>query len=160
MSPAPLNLTQPKSMFAEDNLLSDKLNDFQNRYARYIRCQDNATADTVNPSCSPSDSFVNVQRSYQSLLTTMQDMDHMLTTQPRDGTTPEKSAEQGDEILHTYQAIREQRKQLDLMLQRLYSEKQSSPETSAEQLKQSMFANTLWVILASCLVWYAVVEMN
>jgi len=84
----------------------------------------------------------------------------MLTTQPRDGTTPEKSAEHGDEILQTYQAIREQRKQLDLMLQRLYSEKQSSPETSAEQLKQSMFANTLWVILASCLVWYAVVEMN
>jgi hypothetical protein len=147
-------------MFVEDNLLSDKLNDFQNRYARYIRCQDDRTADTVNPSCSPSDSFVNVQRSYQSLLTTMQDIDHMLTTQPRDGTTNEKSEEDGDEMLRMYQTIRQQRKEMDLMLQKLYSEKQSSPETSAEQLKQSMFANTLWVILASCLVWYAVVEMK
>jgi len=160
-SPAPPSLIMPESMFRQDNEISDKLNDFHNRYTRFIRCQDEDTAKHVrNPSCTSSDNFINVQRSYQSLLTSIQTMETALsTTQVTNGTTNDKSEQDEEEILRTYAAIREQRKQLDQALERLYSERKAGPESSEQQLKQSMYANTLWVILASCLIWYAVVEM-
>jgi hypothetical protein len=152
----------PDSMFRKDNEISDKLNDFQNRYTRFIRCQDESTSGFVHPQCNAtSDTFVNVQRSYQSLLTSMNDMEKALsTTQITNGTTNQQSAEDEEEILRTYAAIREQRKRLDQTLERLYSQRKAGPGSSEEQLKQSMYANTLWVILASCLIWYAVVEMR
>lgn len=81
------------------------------------------------------------------------------TSQATNGTTNTKSDQDEEEILRTYASIREQRKQLDLALERLYSENKAGPESSREQLKKSMYANTLWIILASCLIWYAVVEM-
>lgn len=147
-------------MFKQDNEISDKLNDFQNRYARFIRCQDDNTAALVHPQCTNSDSFVNVQRSYQSLLTSIHSMETALSTsQVTNGTTNTKSDQDEEEILRTYASIREQRKQLDLALERLYSENKAGPGSSQEQLKKSMYANTLWIILASCLIWYAVVEM-
>lgn len=160
-APPPPSLTMPDSMFRQDNEISDKLNDFHHRYTRFIRCQDEDTAKHVrNPHCNSSDNFVNVQRSYQSLLSSIQGMETALsTTQVTNGTTNEQSAQDEDEILRTYAAIREQRKQLDQALERLYSERKAGPGSSEEQLKQSMYANTLWVILASCLIWYAVVEM-
>ena len=159
-SPAPPSLIMPDSMFRKDNEISDKLNDFHNRYTRFIRCQDKNTGLHVNPSCNSSDNFVNVQRSYQSLLTSIQGMETSLsTTQVTNGTTNEQSEQDEAEILSTYASIREQRKRLDQALERLYSERKAGPGSSEEQLKQSMYANTLWVILASCLIWYAVVEM-
>ena len=86
-------------------------------------------------------------------------MEQTFATQKAEGTTPEKSDQDATDILLTYQAIREQRKKMDELLERLYREKKAGPASSEEHLKQSMFANTLWVILASCLIWYAVVEM-
>jgi len=161
-SPGPPSLIRPDSVFRKDNLLSDKLNDFQSRYARFLRCQDVQTATTVhNPPCNSSDSFINVQRSYQSLLTTMSDLEHSLsTTQVLTGTTNEQSAKDEEDILQLYASVRAQRKQLDQTLERLYSEKKTGPESSEQQLKQTIYANTIWIILASCLIWYAVVEMH
>jgi hypothetical protein len=138
--------------------LSDKLNDFQSRYARYIRCQD--SPDGANPPCNNNDSFINVQRSYQSLLSTIQDISTNIATQELLGTTTEQSQLDESEILHSYEKIRQQRKQLDEVLMRLYSEQNVGPESSESQLKKTMYANTMWIILASCLIWYAVVEMK
>jgi hypothetical protein len=158
---APPSLIDPKSMFAKNNEISDKLNDFQTRYTRFIRCQDENTAPFVHPECTSSDSFINVQRSYQSLLTSIEDMQTSVTkTQVLSGTTNEETDRQEEDILATYAKIREQRKQLDMALERMYSENKAGPGSSKDQLQRSMYANTLWVILASCLVWYVVVEMK
>ena len=81
-------------------------------------------------------------------------------TQVLSGTTNEESDRQEEDILATYAKIREQRKQLDMALERMYSENKAGPGSSKDQLQRSMYANTLWVILASCLVWYVVVEMK
>jgi len=157
-SPPP-SLTTPNSMFDKDNLLSDRLNDFQTRYSRFIRCQDDP-AYAMQPACNADDSFINVQRSYQSLLSTISDVSNTLATQEMLGTTNQKSKREEKDILHTYASIREQRKKLDEMLERLYSQQNAGPGSSEYQLKQTMYANTLWIILASCLIWYAVVEMK
>jgi hypothetical protein len=157
----PPSLIDPNSMFDKNNEISDKLNDFQTRYTRFIRCQDENTAKFVTPECTSSDSFINVQRSYQSLLTSIEDMQTSVSkTQVLSGTTNEESDTQRDDIFATYAKIREQRKQLNLALERLYSENNAGPGSSQDQLRRSMYANTLWVILASCLVWYVVVEMK
>jgi hypothetical protein len=148
------SLTTPTNVFASDNLLSNKLNDFQSRYARFVRCEDGS-----GEQCTKDDTFVNVQRSYQSLLTTINDLEHSLDTQVQDGVTPEENADDHEDILQTYAALRAQRQQMDLLMARLYSENKAGPGSSQEQLKQAMFANTLWIILASCLIWYAIVEM-
>jgi len=162
MSTSPIpSLTTPTSIFKQNDLISDRLNDFQNRYARFIRCQDgNLAQDDVRPECNSSDTFINVQRSYQSLLSSIQTLDKNIPLQKMDGTTNETSTKDHDDILQTYSQIRAQRKQLDDALQRLYSENNMSSGSSVQQLKQSMYANTLWVIFASCLIWYAVVEMK
>ena len=154
-----VSLTIPVDMFEKDNILSDKLNDFQTRYSRFVRCQDDAVASSVNPSCTANDSFVNVQKSYVSLLSTIQDISNSLVNQALLGTNPEESNEDQDDIMGTYAEIRKQRKHLDEVLDRLYREQKGSSESSEYQLKQSMYANTLWIILASCFIWYAVVEM-
>lgn len=149
----PPSLTRPTDLFAADNVLSDKLNDFQSRYARFIRCED--TPDI----CTESDTFVNVQRSYQSLLTTITNLEQSLETQTLDGVSPEKNANDDEEILQIYAALRAQRQQMDLLMKKLHSESTGGSASSQEQLKQAMYANTLWIILASCLIWYAIVEM-
>ena len=159
-SPSPPSLTKPADVFDHDNILSDKLNDFQTRYSRFIRCQDELSASSMHPACTSIDNFINVQKSYQSLLSTIQDVSNTLVTQELVGTTNEESAENHDDILDTYARIREQRLHMDNILARLYSEKNDGPASSEKQIKQAMYANTLWVILASCLIWYAVVEMK
>lgn len=157
---APPSLTKPIDLFEQDNILSDKLNDFHTRYSRFIRCQDETSAATMQPACSSLDNFINVQKSYTSLLSTIQDVSNTLVRQELLGTTSEQNEDNHDDILATYAAIREQRLQMDNVLARLYSEKKAGPASSEKQLKQAMYANTLWVILASCLIWYAVVEMK
>lgn len=157
---SPPSLKEPVDLFEQDNILSDKLNDFNTRYSRFIRCQDVSASQTMYPACNKFDTFINVQKSYQSLLSTIHDISNTLVSQELLGTTTEESAENQDDILSTYAAIREQRLQMDNILARLYSEQKAGPASSEKQVKQAMYANTLWVILASCLIWYAIVEMK
>ena len=75
------------------------------------------------------------------------------------GLTNKDYEESKTEMKDTYDEIRDLRKKLDLKLEALYNEQKNGRESSTAQLDSTIYANTLWTILATCLLYYILVEM-
>ncbi len=159
--PHPMSLTDPSNIFQLQNAISNNLNGFETTYSRYMRCQD---PNILEPDCDVNgrDSFTSLQRAYTSLLTSMKDMDaamkNQIHTDPNSKTNQEfeKNAK---EIPTDYESIVQFRNNLDRQLQLLYLQMEKTTDTSASDLIRTKYMNTLWIILATCLLYYIFVEL-
>lgn len=156
----PISLTDPSNIFLLQGKVTNSINDFENTYSRYLRCQDLTSAPNVSPPCNTDDDFNNLHRVYRSLLDSIKDLDHSFDGQSNlDAITPEQYSENINAIQNEYANILTLRAKLDQQLQILNQDRQNAPHNSAKLLESAAFANTLWVILASCLVYYIFIEM-
>jgi hypothetical protein len=158
-----VSLTDPSNVFLLQNQITDKLNTFQTKYSRYLRCQDPRFAQNVNPPCdlNDADSFHNVTHSYNTLLSSISNtraaLDH--NVQSNEIISPPEHDQNEAEVMSYHDEIRELRSKLDAKLNELYAHMDKSVETPQRRLDAAIYANTLWVILASCLVYFVIVKI-
>jgi len=153
---APISLIDPSNIFQKDNVISDRLNQFQIRYARYLQCQDSTFAGSVsNPPCDTItlDSFDNVSMAYQSLSNAIQDVSNSFADQTYKGTSPQQYDASYNELIQQYAEIVALRQQLDNDLLELQKEKNGGPDTSLARFESAVYINTLWIILATFLIY-------
>jgi len=159
----PISLTDPNDLFSMQNSISNHLNKFQLQYGRYLRCQDpNTFTDVKDPPCNVDtiDSFDSLYTSYHSLLDSIRDFSNAIPAQTHlDGITPKQSEENLGKIKNEYADILALRKELDQKLQLLNESRENAENTPTKLLESAAFANTLWAILASCLIYYVVIEL-
>lgn len=159
----PINLTNPSNMFAKQNAVSDNLNNFQTSYARYVRCQDpNTNSQVTDPPCDVNgqDSLYSLNTAYQSLLTSINDLSGSFPGQLKtNAETPLQYQEETEQFPMDYASMIKLRKDLDEQLRELNIQYNGGSGTSVKMLESAAFANTLWIVLASCLVYYIVVEL-
>jgi hypothetical protein len=116
----------------------------------------------VSPACDVdgADSFGNLNAAYRNLLGSIQDLSHSYVTQSNvDAKTPDQYNAATAQLPLDYASVVKLRKQLDEQLQLLYDGMGKGPDTSVHMLESAMFANTIWIILASCLIYYIFVEL-
>jgi hypothetical protein len=146
--------------------------DFENKYARFVRCADPKSSGSVtNPSCNlnTTDSISSLDTSYQNVMVSIGDLNSALgniSNSPSGAITNKmhddiKANITGvtDGAVNMYDQIIALRAKLDNKLEDLYNEQRAGPESSAMKLDATMYANTLWTILASCLLYYVIVEL-
>lgn len=158
----PISLTEPNNIFFMQDRITKSINDFETSYSRYLRCQDLTSAPNVTPPCDTNgaDSFNHLNNVYHSLLESIQHLDHALDKQSNlDAITPEQYSENIGTIQTEYANILVLREKLDRQLQTLNEDRENASYTPARLLESAAFANTLWVILASCLVYYVIVNL-
>jgi hypothetical protein len=159
------NLQAPVNIYDKEGDVMKNVDEFQKKYARFLRCNSSAPglSDSVSPQCNPSedglnrldDAYKNVMYSINSLNNGVGKIDPAISS----CLTNEDYEESKSEMKGTYQEIRDLRKKLDLKLEALYNEQKNGRESSAAQLDSTIYANTLWTILATCLLYYILVEM-
>jgi len=157
----PISLTEPSNIFSLQNAVSNNLNTYQTTYSRYVRCQDpNTNPQVMDPSCNGQDSLTSLNNAYQSLVLSLNDLSGALATQYNtNAETPLQYQIETEKIPIDYAAMIQLRNDLDKQLQELQMQYQGGAGTSTQLLESAMFGNTLWVILASCLVYYIFVEL-
>jgi hypothetical protein len=159
----PINLTDPSSIFILDNKVSDNLNNFQLRYSRYVRCQDSAFSGSVNdPPCDMNggDRYMNLEKSYIDLLSAIRDVSNAYQNQSlSDAVSPPKYDAEYEELIKNYSDVVYTRNGLDEKLKRLYDEYSGGTESAKTALGAAMYANTLWTILATILIYFVFVKL-
>lgn len=164
-NPPTVSLTQPNDMFLKQDAVLNNLNQFGNQYARYLRCQDPNTYSQVSPPCDVDgqDSFGNLTTAYRSLLGSIQDMSGSYRIQSNhdpNAKPPLQYEIDEKQMLENYKKMAQMRNDLDQQLKLLYMNANNNPDTSTRMLESGIYANTLWIILASCLVYYIFVELK
>jgi hypothetical protein len=129
-----------------------------------MRCQDPNVYQQVQPECNVNgqDSFTSLQAAYMSLSMSMKDMDTAIKTQIHtdpDAETNQEFQKNAAEIPTDYESIVRFRNNLDRQLQLLYLQMEKSTNTSESDLISAKYMNTLWIILATCLLYYIFVEL-
>lgn len=161
---APVSLTDPSNIFFMQNTVSNNLNQFQNQYSRYMRCQAASTYNQVqDPPCDVDgqDSFGNLNSAYRSLLSSIQDLSNSYPNQTHlDAKTPEQYQMDAKKLPMDYASIVKMRQDLDEQLKFLYMQMDKGPDTPVKMLESTMYANTMWIILATCLVYYVFIELK
>ena len=159
----PLSLVDPSNVFLYNNDVLNNLNAYETKYSRYVRCQNDALAKNVNPKCDPygSDSYASLEQSYSNLMNSINvETNVILNQSTKDAVSPEVYISKEEDIVNTHKSILALRAKLDAKLQKLYSEHDIDPESAQAQLNSAIYANTLWIILATCLIYYIFVEMR
>jgi hypothetical protein len=159
----PISLTNPTNIFALQNAVSDNLNSYQTSYARYVRCQDpNTNPQVSDPQCDVNgqDSLYSLNTAYQSLLTSINDLSGSFANQIKiNAETPLQYQQESEQFPMDYASMLKLRVELDEQLRELNIQYNGGSGTSVKMLESAAFANTLWIILASCLVYYIVIEL-
>lgn len=158
------SLTNPSNMFQKQDAVLNNLNQFQTQYARYLRCQDPNTYSQVSPPCNVDgqDSFGSLTTAYRSLLTSIHDMSGAYAQQSQNDPNAKPQVQyeiDEQQIVINYNKLVKMRAEMDQQLKLLYQNMNNNPDTSTRMLESGIYANTLWVILASCLVYYIFVEL-
>lgn len=157
------SLIDPSNVFLMNNDVLNNLNAYESKYSRYLRCQNDEFAKNVSPNCEPygSDSYSSLERSYADLLKSMNKVANAIPNQTtKDAVSPNDYKKNNQDIKVTHKELVELRRKLDEKLQNLYNEYDVNPESAQAQLNSAIYANTLWTILATCLLYYIFVEMR
>ena len=159
------SLQKPLNIYNLEGDLIKNLDKFQQKYARFLQCTASApgVANSVSPICDPTNDGINsLDTAYQNVMYSFKALDNGLKKiDPASSSdlTNEEYEQSKRDTNSTYQEILTLRKNLDTKLATLYNEKKNGSESSAAQLDSSIYANTLWTILATCLLYYIIVEM-
>jgi len=151
----PISLTDPSNVFQLDNIVSDRLNQFQTKYSRYLQCQGTSQTSVSDPPCGDQDSFDNVEMAYKSLLGAIRDVSNSFATQKYTGAkTPQQYNDDYAALIQQYAEVRALRAKLDQDLYELQVEKNKGPNTSIARFESAVYINTLWIILATILIYF------
>jgi len=158
-----LSLVDPSNVFLLNNDVLNNLNAYEAKYSRYLRCQSDEFEKNVSPACDPygDDGYASLEKSYANLMDSIDTVTNAIPQQTTKGAVSPTEYKKTDVNLKTtYKDILILRKELDRKLQNLYNEFNANPESSQAQLNSAIYANTLWTILATCLLYYIFVGMN
>jgi hypothetical protein len=161
----PLNMITPNSIYDLESSLMQQVDIFQQKYSRFLRCDDTKYNDLVNPKCHPVEDGLNsLNSSYKNVMFSAGKLKAAL-----DNITPTPNTALGDsnddyiksreDLNNTYEEIKHLRHQLDNRLAVLYNEQEGGKGSSVMNLDSTMYTNTLWTILATCLLYYILVEL-
>jgi hypothetical protein len=159
------NLQTPKNIFDLENKVMKNVDVFQQKYARFLRCSSTQKdiVNNVNPECDPmSDGLNGVDDAYRNVMYSIDELKDGLNRIDKNNGSGMSNAEykkDKDEMMKGYQELIGLRQQLDVKLADLYKQQKLDRESSATQLDSSVYANTLWTILATCLLYYILVEL-
>lgn len=161
-SPATAGLTYPHDVFSMQNKVSDNMNTFQTKYARYVRCQNENTAENVEPPCdlNGDDSFVELSQAYENVFSSLEDMETVYDKQSKTGKDEKTFEANAEEIADLHEQILKVRQSLDDKLR--YIQEQSDTRTAPiyRMLRGRTLINTLLVILLIYLVYTLIFDMN
>lgn len=138
------------------------MNTFQTKYARYVRCQNENTAEKVEPPCdlTGDDSFVELSQAYDNVYSSLEDMETVYDKQSKTGKANATYNANAEEIEDLHAQILEVRQSLDEKLR--YIQEQSDTRTAPiyRMLRGRTLINTLLVILLIYLVYILIFDMN
>lgn len=162
-SPATANLEQPENVFDMQNTVSDNLNKFQNRYARYLRCQNENTADDVSdPPCdlNTTDSFSELTDAYNSLHQSMGSIETVYAGQyKKNGVTNDTYKKNENNLEETYENVTELQEDLDKKLKFIQEQLQNKDNSPQRMLDSRILINTILIITVICILYYAIIEL-
>lgn len=156
-SPETASLEIPKNIFDKQNEVSDELNEFQTQYSRYLRCQNQDTADLVDPPCDLNgrDNFSNLQNAYKNLYSSMDKMTKVYDKQTKiGGKQVEVYNENEEQLDENYDNVLELRNDLDKRLQFLQEYSNSAISPAFRMLNRVNLINLFLVILSFLLIYY------
>lgn len=156
-----LHLTEPKNLFQLQNEVTEKLNDFIEKRQRYFACNDltNNMKDLVNPSCSSSDSFSEVDNAYINLMKTVTNLDEAMKKDKQKNDKAISDVDYKENVVHIDNNIcniNEFRKNLDQQLELFQKDVFQNNEPQL-QLKSSQLIYLISVIAVFCLIYYIIV---
>lgn len=158
----PKSLVNPENIFSMNSEVMHKMKTYEEHYERYMRCQDPKKASNVTPSCDFNgiDSYSILEQAYSDLLDSLNEVSSVLPYQSKENaTTPQDSDKNYENAVRQHKNIVSTRVNLDQRLQNLYNEANMGPESAQQMLNSAIYANTLWTILATCLLYYIFVEL-
>lgn len=161
-SPETASLVFPQNVFEMQNKMSKNLNSFQTHYGRYLRCQNEDTAQNVDPPCDfvGRDSFSELQKAYQNLMDDLNELDDVYKEQSTSNAkTVEVYNENSEQLEENYKELQGKRNKLDKQLKELqeYSEGKLTPELL--QLKSVNIINTLLIIAVFYLIYVLFMDL-
>jgi len=159
----PLSLTTPNNVFALQNKMSNQLNTYQTKYARYMRCNDPKTNNLVtDPSCDldNSDSFSSLTSAYRSLTSTMDELSEIYQKQTTEGAkTPAEYEQDAQLIPIEYKNLIDLRHELDQQLAFLQAQLTTDGGEPTRRLHSVQLINMLLVIVAFSILYYIILGM-
>lgn len=159
----PLNMTESHNVFALQNKMSDQLNTYQTKYARYMRCNSASTNNEVsNPACDldNGDSFSSLTEAYKSLSSTMDELSTIYKNHTTEGSkTPEQYDHDAKLIPDEYKNLLDLRSELDQQLAFLQEQIKTRGGEPARRLDGQFLVNTLLVIVAFSILYYIILGM-
>ena len=162
-SPPTAGLEHPQNIFNKQNQISDNLNKFQVRYARYLRCQNEDTANEVNdPPCDLNtiDNFSELQSAYDALYKSMDSINDAYDGQSNEnGVTNDTYNTNEIQIEKTYENVTEMQENLDAKLKYLQEQLKNQDNSPNLMLESRQIVNTMLIILVMCVVYYAFIEL-
>jgi len=156
-SPETASLEIPENVFDKQNEISDELNEFQTRYSRYLRCQNEDTADLVDPPCDLNgiDNFSNLQNAYKKLYSSMDGMTKVYDKQTKiGGKKVEVYNENEEQLDENYDNVLKLRNDLDNRIRFLQEYSNGAISPSFRMLNRVNLINLLLVILSISLIYY------
>ena len=160
-SPATPGLKKPNNVFNMQNTVSNDLNEVQEKYSRYIRCQNEETAKDVDPPCdlTGSDNFRKLSGAYDQLYSSLDNLNNVYDKQVIDGKDNESYENDQEELEEFYKKTRKLRKELDDKLK--YIQNQSNLNTAPVYRHQQsrVLINTLLIILLVYLVYIIIFDL-
>lgn len=150
-----ISLTNSQNVFALQNAVSDHLNDFQTNYARYVKCSDPSTSGNVNPACGNDDTFQTVTISYYELMDAIHKLNDSYQNQAlTNDSNQNEYLSQIAEVQQKYEEMRKMREEMEKTLAKLQYDMKNGPESPKQMLDTTIFGYVLWVILATCLIYF------
>lgn len=160
-SPETASLEIPENVFDNQNEISDELNEFQTHYSRYLRCQNQNTADLVDPPCDLNgrDNFSHLQNAYKKLYSSMDEMTKVYDKQTKiGGKMVHVYNENENQLDDNYDNVLKMRKDLDNRLRFLKEYSDGSISPTFRMLDRVNLINMLLVILAIVLVYFLIFD--
>ena len=161
----PTNLQTPTNIYNLESEVMKNVDIFQQKYARFLQCSSSqpGIVNNVSPSCDMNNDGINgLNTAYQNVMYSINSLNSGLKnidSANSSGMTNEEYEESKKDAADRYQEILSLRKKLDTKLAALYNEQKNGKESSVAQLDSTVYANTLWTILATCLLYYIIVEL-
>jgi hypothetical protein len=159
----PTTYESPKpNIFDLEKDVITTLNNFNSTYAQFIRCSSSSSVVTDKSNCpreliDPKNAYDDVNAAIQKLTRALAQVNSNTTsTGP---ITPQKYNETYDKIMRDYGDLTILRADLDLKMKDLERDDESLSQMYKDKTNATVYASTLWTVLASSLIYYVFVKL-
>ena len=130
----------------------DDLNDFNSKYASYVRCSD--TYIKANGSCKGAPTYEAIVQSYEKLTTDISAADAFIKKlKPIDKEVTNR------DLINLNNQVRKNREELDRKLNELYQKQSSIYGSNVRHLDATIYTGVLWTVLATSIVYYVFIKL-